>query len=288
MRHRHAGEVADACAATGASATGVSANVAIDGATESVECERVLQECRNHMQMLGQNQVLLSMLGLALSLPAHAYLRRSNLGLKHFLMRFPNEFHIKGPKGSEHVIWCGPGVAAMMPPDLRSIASFGDAAWSGAPHEPSTPKLMPSSSKAGLPHSAHCVATPSDWGTPAALPSQLPAQEESSAAAGLDFTGFPSGTGWSTYGWPPPWAHPGWPNWPSDGTATVKGSKAACRSTSTSGKCSASRCHRRPWVSHRRPMGQPQAAMGQPQAANGSATGGHGPATGGHGSTVVY
>ena len=77
--------MADGCAAAGASATGVSANVAIDSVTESFECERVLQECRNHMQMPGQNQVLLSMLGLALSLPAHAYLRRSNLGLKHFL-----------------------------------------------------------------------------------------------------------------------------------------------------------------------------------------------------------
>ena len=63
----------------------VDLNVAIDGATESFECERVLQECRNHMQMLGQNQVLLSMLGLALSLPARAYMRCSNLGLKHFL-----------------------------------------------------------------------------------------------------------------------------------------------------------------------------------------------------------
>ena len=45
------------------------------------------------------------------------------------------------------------------------------------------------------------------------------------------------------YGWPPPSAHPGWPNWPSDGTATVKGSKAACRSTSTSGSAVRMRMH---------------------------------------------
>lgn len=79
----------------------------IDSATEAAERERVLQECREHMRLPGRNQILLSMLGIALSPPARAYLRRANLGLKHFLARFQNEFHVEGPKGCERVLWAG-------------------------------------------------------------------------------------------------------------------------------------------------------------------------------------
>merc|ERR1719277_1943034 len=53
------------------------------------------------------------MLGIALSPPARAYLKQANLGLKHFLNRFPNEFRVEGPKGCERVIWTGAGRMAM-------------------------------------------------------------------------------------------------------------------------------------------------------------------------------
>merc|ERR1719491_400328 len=78
-------------------AEGGVAGEVLDGASEAIERERVLQECRDHMMMPGRNHLLLSMLGIALSQPARAYLRRQNLGLKHFLARFPNEFRVEGP-----------------------------------------------------------------------------------------------------------------------------------------------------------------------------------------------
>lgn len=60
-------------------------------------------ECRKHMMMPGRAMLLLSMLGVALSAAAHAYLKKTEQGLKHFLSQFPKEFVIDGAKGSEHV-----------------------------------------------------------------------------------------------------------------------------------------------------------------------------------------
>lgn len=219
-RHRRATE-----------AEAVATAVPADGAAEYLERERVLQECQEHMRMPGRNQLLLSMLGIALSPPARAYLRRANLGLKHFLARFPNEFRVEGPKGCERVIWCGAGAAASLPGadtgDTASAAPLADASgtwWPGpAPaREPSTPKLAHSSSKAGLSHSGHCVRTPSDWGTPGPIPSQQAAAApeaqgpaDAGAAPGMDFNT------WPTYGWPPVWAGQAWMPWQADAAAGV-------------------------------------------------------------------
>lgn len=143
--------------------------------------ERVLQECRLHMQKPGYENILLSMLGIALSAPAREYLRRANLGLKHFLARFPHEFRVEGPKGCEKVIWT-PGMSEAM-------------AMPWNPHmmlpTPSTPRGLSSPSQL-LPFG---MATPSDWGSPGIL-----------AAGSMDFAAF--GNAFNPYwsgAWPEPW-----------------------------------------------------------------------------------
>lgn len=178
-------------------AEGGVAGEVLDGASEAIERERVLQECRDHMMMPGRNHLLLSMLGIALSQPARAYLRRQNLGLKHFLARFPNEFRVEGPKGCEKVIWTAnflglhPGAmdstggapnplamaaaGALLAPGVLP-GTFGGPVVDMLPSwtqpasteaRPSTPRGMasPTPHRSSL-ASAHGMATPSDWGTP--------------------------------------------------------------------------------------------------------------------------
>jgi len=201
------------------------------GNSESMERERVLQECRDHMRLPGRDQILLSMLGIALSTPARAYLRRANLGLKHFLARFPGEFRIEGPKGCERVLWAGAGPGPLGNTDtMAQVAMMNEAhvlsqQRAGVPKEPSTPKVVvsPMSHKVGLPHSAQCVATPSDWGTPGHMPQTTPdgitqtvAVAAVAAASTMEMGAFPAGGGpWPPYGWPTAWPAEGtWPTWP--------------------------------------------------------------------------
>jgi len=248
------------------------APAAADSASEYLERERVLQECQEHMRTPGRSQLLLSMLGIALSQPARAYLRRANLGLKHFLARFPNEFRVEGPKGCERVIWCGAGAALLPGAECAAAAGLGAAppgdfgGWPGPTpaREPSTPKLAPSSSKAPLSHSGQCVRTPSDWGTPGPLAPQQAAMPEASAVAGMDFNAFPAGGSWPAYGWQP------WVQWPAEagGSAdggfhkAARGDPSAGRQAATSsgkkgsrGEASASRSH-----AHLHPQSHPFAS----------------------------
>lgn len=69
--------------------------------------------------------------GIALSPPARAYLRRANLGLKHFLARLPNEFRVEGPKGCERVIWCGAGSTVA---DMSAAVAFSVEAQAQQAH----------------------------------------------------------------------------------------------------------------------------------------------------------
>eukprot|EP00930_Biecheleria_cincta_P011100 TRINITY_DN11360_c0_g1_i1.p1 TRINITY_DN11360_c0_g1~~TRINITY_DN11360_c0_g1_i1.p1 ORF type:complete len:781 (-),score=117.75 TRINITY_DN11360_c0_g1_i1:222-2477(-) len=186
-----------------------------DAASEQAERERILQECRDHMSIPGHQTLLLSMLGIALSEPARQYLRRVNMGLKHFLARFPHEFHVEGPKGCEKVLWLNAGIA----PDMASI--FGGCGMPGeaaalAPKEPSTPEknwllLSPGQKQPQSTHSHYGMETPSDWGTPG------PAQAGASLAqlgAGMDFSSFAAGSAWPNYNWPTPWSQPWTMPWP--------------------------------------------------------------------------
>ena len=91
-----------------------------------LEQERVLEECRDQMQAQGNSQLLLSMLGIALSPRARNYLRRTNGGLKHFLARHP-EFRVEGPKSGEKVLWVGAGSPLDMATEASSLTARGDA-----------------------------------------------------------------------------------------------------------------------------------------------------------------
>mmetsp|Transcript_40875 Transcript_40875/g.94897 ORF Transcript_40875/g.94897 Transcript_40875/m.94897 type:complete len:642 (-) Transcript_40875:34-1959(-) len=210
------------------------AAAALDAASESEEKERVLQECRDHMSVPGRQQILLSMLGIALSEPARAYLRRANLGLKHFLARFPGEFTVDGPKGCEKVIWMRADIdmgdmASMLGPTENALSWAFPGGQGG--QEPSTPdkRIVSPSAKPPSSHGHFFAATPSDWGTPAqhnsvpGVPGPLgplmdmenfpawPYPGQGQDMPMLDFSEFTPG-GWPGYSWPPysPWGPMPW------------------------------------------------------------------------------
>jgi len=247
--------------------TGSVAAGASDTASDVVERERILQECREHMCMPGRSQLLLSMLGIALSPPARAYLRRANLGLKHILIRSPHEFRIDGPKGCERVLWCG-GMG-MDPAAMADLPGFNEAMinpWAAAVpgllspdgRQPATPNP---------PASGNCVETPSDWGTPGpGAPTEdgvgLPASEGTEQAA------FDAAAAWGAYAaaWPP-WGGP-WMPW-ADGSAGADGmamgfggqgaQKGAGKKRNTRADAATTRSH-----AHLHPQMNPFAASGSP------------------------
>jgi len=224
-RHRRAAEVG---AAEGETAP-------VDGGlSDYAERTRVLQECQEHMRMPGRNQLLLSMLGIALSPPARNYLRRANLGLKHFLARFPNEFRVEGPKGCERVVWCGHGASGM---DTGGNACVSQVLQNDAPGtwatieglcEPSTPKLASAAN-----HSRGVgLATPSDWGSPHPQAQQQAAPADAAVAAAVsgDYGAFPGVTdgNWAAFGgWAPPWSGQPWMPWQGDVVGATEGSTSS-------------------------------------------------------------
>lgn len=234
-RHRRAAEVG---APEGDSAP------ADGGLSEYAERTRVLQECQDHMRMPGRNQLLLSMLGIALSPPARNYLRRANLGLKHFLARFPNEFRVEGPKGCERVVWCGHGGSGVTTGiDAGGTVCVGQGLQHDAPgtwatsmtglREPSTPKL-PSAAKQISHAGVAGLATPSDWGSPHPQQQQQVAPAEAAAAAAVsgDYGAFPGGSdgNWAAFagGWGmPPWSGQPWMPWQGDVAGATEGSTSS-------------------------------------------------------------
>jgi len=224
MRHRRVAEVE---AAAGNA----------DTSSDHVECEQVLAECRSHMQIPGRNQILLSMLGIALSERARNYLRRANLGLKHFLARFPNEFKVEGPKGCERVIW-----VAGLPADFGAALSGDVSQWAAMTQTPK-PELMMSPSPYKQPNSGGIgAATPSDWGTPGLAPEVMASQEQLAAEMMAAAMGSMPG---GLYGWPqsgPAWTGWGQTPWDAqgggDGAASraARGDKGAGQAAATSGK----------------------------------------------------
>merc|ERR1719247_1593038 len=66
---------------------------------------QIVEECRQHMVQSGKEQLLLSMLGVALSPSSRQHLKKAGLGLKYFLAQHPSEFSIDGPKGREFVLY---------------------------------------------------------------------------------------------------------------------------------------------------------------------------------------
>jgi hypothetical protein len=260
----------------------------MDSTTEAVERERVLQECRDHMRMPGRHQILLSMLGIALSPAARNYLRRLNLGLKHFLARFPAEFRVEGPKGCEQVIWM-PNAAEGFYPDAMMAEAMA-AAWMAPPlGEMADPTLLASPTPHKM-HNQHCMATPSDWGTPGSGGHTIQANTDSSTQSGagsgsgtaaeLDQVNTFNANAWANanFGFGPPWGASGWPGWPGQDMLEldakgdkVKGAAGKQRSTGK-GETPAARSH-----AHLHPQSHPFAhkppsALGNQAAANQSGT----------------
>jgi len=220
------------------------------GLSEYAERARVLQECQEHMRMPGRSQLLLSMLGIALSPPARNYLKRANLGLKHFLARFPNEFRVEGPKGCERVVWCGHSGSGV---DTGGNVCVNQGSQHDAPgtwatmtglREPSTPKL-PSAAKQIAHAGVQGLATPSDWGSP--HPQQqpvVPAEAATAAAVSGDYGAFPGGSdaNWAAFaaGWMPPWSGQPWMPWHGDVAGATEGTTA---SKAAGGEQSGGRTH---------------------------------------------
>jgi len=212
--------------------------------TEAEEQERVLQECRDHMiqhlQQSPKQPVLLSMLGIALSDGARKYLRRLNIGLKHFLTRFP-QFRVEGPKGVEKVVWIRDGHLTQLPVDFGSGCLDSGALEPG--QEPSTPQAArvaetvlagslsgggPSSEDAhynstpvqrtpgaisggGLAGEDPYNTTPSVWGTPG--PCGHANSMASSNQAHNHALDFGSSSGYSGMSWPGAWDAAAWQGW---------------------------------------------------------------------------
>mmetsp|Transcript_35373 Transcript_35373/g.64759 ORF Transcript_35373/g.64759 Transcript_35373/m.64759 type:complete len:751 (+) Transcript_35373:74-2326(+) len=72
---------------------------------EQIHQDRLMKELRLHMAGIEGGQLLLSMLGVALSPESRSFLKKTNRGLKHFLAQYPLEFRIEGPKGQEKIIY---------------------------------------------------------------------------------------------------------------------------------------------------------------------------------------
>jgi len=160
--------------------------------------DEVLMECRKHMMMPGRAMLLLSMLGVALSAAAHAYLKKTEQGLKHFLSQFPKEFVIDGAKGSEHVKYLG----CQEPPPLPAPGP----PWPAPPNPWSDAYLRPVEST-GLGNTCVSVGTPNS----AKLSENITSNSISAGFNNSPWSGWPFAQGAN---WPPmhnipaPWFRP--------------------------------------------------------------------------------
>jgi len=161
-----------------------------DADASGVTKEQVVAECREHMSTPGKGRLLLSMLGVALSVGARAYLKKTDQGLKHFLSQYPQEFSVDGAKGRECIGYL-PAIAKGMennsdlPVDFSeaqksrrrgpdgtggpSTGSIAEIPWALRSPElpvPESPLFVPNTGSPGPPGG---VLTPSDWGTPQPL-----------------------------------------------------------------------------------------------------------------------
>eukprot|EP00443_Scrippsiella_acuminata_P023214 CAMPEP_0115217368 /NCGR_PEP_ID=MMETSP0270-20121206/25824_1 /TAXON_ID=71861 /ORGANISM="Scrippsiella trochoidea, Strain CCMP3099" /LENGTH=406 /DNA_ID=CAMNT_0002631247 /DNA_START=113 /DNA_END=1330 /DNA_ORIENTATION=+ len=113
FRKTTTGEEEQGVADTSTLATQDEAIIETEGAAVDIATrEHVIAECREHMSSPGKGQLLLSMLGVALSQSSRMYLKKTDQGLKHFLVQHPEEFRVEGAKGREFITYipvCGVG-----------------------------------------------------------------------------------------------------------------------------------------------------------------------------------
>jgi RNA recognition motif-containing protein len=89
---------------------------ALEEEAARISPNHIANEVRQYMAQDGKSELLLSMLGVALSAAARLYLRKSDRGVKSFLAQYPNEFVISGEKGRERITFMPNGVPTQVMP----------------------------------------------------------------------------------------------------------------------------------------------------------------------------
>jgi len=78
---------------------------ALEAEAAQISPDQIANEVRQYMGQDGKGELLLSMLGVALSPAARLHLRKADRGVKSFLAQYPNEFVISGEKGRERITY---------------------------------------------------------------------------------------------------------------------------------------------------------------------------------------
>jgi len=166
-------------AQNGLSVDGQDVDLALEAEVAKITPDQIASEVRRYMAQEEKGELLLSMLGVALSPAARLYLRKNDRGVKRFLAQYPNEFVISGEKGRERITY-------MPCPSFQSINSLSSVKPSDlfAVHEMSThhdadsfdvrpmkDRLLQSPCPFASPDplaklGMSPLATPSCWGTP--------------------------------------------------------------------------------------------------------------------------
>lgn len=89
---------------------------ALEEQAANISPDHIANEVRQYMAQDGKSELLLSMLGVALSAAARLYLRKADRGVKSFLAQYPNEFVISGEKGRERITFRPHGVPTQVAP----------------------------------------------------------------------------------------------------------------------------------------------------------------------------
>eukprot|EP00929_Paragymnodinium_shiwhaense_P064372 TRINITY_DN32233_c0_g1_i1.p1 TRINITY_DN32233_c0_g1~~TRINITY_DN32233_c0_g1_i1.p1 ORF type:complete len:488 (-),score=80.25 TRINITY_DN32233_c0_g1_i1:474-1865(-) len=100
-----------------------------EASSEGIDDEMLLEDLRAYISEEAKlkKDILLSAIGIALTDEARSYLKRSKLGVKGFLAKYPDEFKIEGSKGSEKVHWTG---IVQQAPDNTKVVTTGQPARS--------------------------------------------------------------------------------------------------------------------------------------------------------------
>jgi len=162
---------------------------ALEAEAAQISPDQIATEVRVYMAQEGKGELLLSMLGVALSPAARLYLRKSDRGVKRFLAQYPNEFVISGEKGRERITYIAnqghlpfgkPSVSRVIDCNFHAAERFvqhdadgdGDADEFDAPPSP-RPRTWasPDAAQGSRPPFSKLamsplLATPSNWGTP--------------------------------------------------------------------------------------------------------------------------
>lgn len=165
---------------------------ALEAEAARITPDQIADEVRWYMAQDGKGELLLSMLGVALSPAARLYLKRNDRGVKRFLAQYPNEFVISGEKGRERITYMPiqsnqnigshslvtQGNSKPLESDLFPVQELGTHDVSAGLHPPvkefnldmldelsKSPAPLGSPDPIGNPGLSP-FATPSCWGTP--------------------------------------------------------------------------------------------------------------------------